>query len=37
VLALSGVKILGAIVPVGGVLLIVGWLLLAFAAARLPT
>jgi len=37
VLALSGVKILGAIVPIGGVLLIVGWLLLAFAAARLPT
>ena len=37
VLALSGVKILGAIVPVGGVLLIVGWLLLAFAAARLPS
>jgi uncharacterized membrane protein YgdD (TMEM256/DUF423 family) len=30
-LALSGVKILGAIVPIGGVLLIVGWLLFALA------
>ena len=35
-LALSGVKILGAIVPIGGVLLIVGWTLLALAAARMP-
>ena len=35
-LALSGIKILGAIVPIGGVLLIVGWALLATAAARLP-
>jgi uncharacterized membrane protein YgdD (TMEM256/DUF423 family) len=34
-LALSGIKILGAIVPIGGVLLIVGWVLLAIAAARL--
>jgi uncharacterized membrane protein YgdD (TMEM256/DUF423 family) len=34
-LALSGVKILGAIVPIGGVLLIVGWVLLAIAAAGL--
>jgi uncharacterized membrane protein YgdD (TMEM256/DUF423 family) len=33
-LALSGWKILGAIVPIGGVLLIAGWLLLAFAAAK---
>jgi uncharacterized membrane protein YgdD (TMEM256/DUF423 family) len=33
-LALSGWKILGAIVPIGGVLLIAGWLLLAVAAAR---
>lgn len=33
VLALSGVKILGAIVPIGGVLLIAGWLLTALAAA----
>jgi uncharacterized membrane protein YgdD (TMEM256/DUF423 family) len=33
-LALSGVKILGAIVPIGGVLLIAGWLLLALAAWR---
>lgn len=33
-LALTGVKILGAIVPIGGLLLIAGWLCLAFAAAR---
>ncbi len=32
-LALSGVKILGAIVPLGGLLLLAGWLLTAFAAA----
>ncbi|MCE9630816.1 MAG: DUF423 domain-containing protein [Planctomycetia bacterium] len=32
-LALSGVKILGAIVPIGGVLLIFGWLFTALAAA----
>lgn len=32
-LALSGLKILGAIVPVGGLLLIVGWTLFAVAAA----
>lgn len=30
-LALTGVKILGAIVPIGGVLLIAGWMLLAYA------
>lgn len=35
-LALSGLKILGAIVPIGGVLMIAGWLALAVAAARLP-
>jgi uncharacterized membrane protein YgdD (TMEM256/DUF423 family) len=35
-LALSGVRILGAIVPIGGVLLIAGWALLALAAARAP-
>lgn len=33
-LALSGVKVLGAITPVGGVLMIVGWVLLAIAAMR---
>jgi uncharacterized membrane protein YgdD (TMEM256/DUF423 family) len=33
-LALSGMRILGAIVPVGGVLLIAGWLLLAAAGLR---
>jgi uncharacterized membrane protein YgdD (TMEM256/DUF423 family) len=31
-LALSGMKILGAIVPIGGVLLLVGWACLAAAA-----
>ena len=30
-LALSGVKLLGAVVPIGGVLLIAGWMLLAYA------
>jgi len=34
-LALTGVKILGGIVPIGGVLLIVGWVLLARAAGSL--
>jgi uncharacterized membrane protein YgdD (TMEM256/DUF423 family) len=34
-LVLSGVKVLGAIVPIGGVLLIVGWALLAWTAWRL--
>ena len=33
-LALSGIKILGAIVPIGGVLMLVGWGLLAYAATR---
>jgi len=33
-LVLSGVKMLGAIVPLGGVSLIVGWVLLACAAAQ---
>ncbi|MCA9675134.1 MAG: DUF423 domain-containing protein [Kofleriaceae bacterium] len=31
-LALSGVKVLGAITPIGGVLMMAGWLLLAIAA-----
>ena len=34
-LALTGVKMLGAIVPIGGMLLIAGWARLAFIAARL--
>lgn len=34
VLALSGLRAWGAITPVGGVLFIVGWLLLAWAAWR---
>lgn len=33
-LVLSGVKILGAIVPIGGTCLIVGWILLAIAAGK---
>lgn len=33
-LVLTGAKILGAIVPIGGVLLILGWLLVALAAGR---
>lgn len=35
-LALTGVKTLGAIVPIGGVLMITGWVILATAAIRLP-
>ena len=35
-LALTGVRMLGAIVPIGGVLMIAGWLILAAAAMRLP-
>lgn len=31
VLALSGIKILGAVVPIGGGLLIAGWLCMAYA------
>ena len=33
-LSLSGVRILGAIVPIGGVLLLAGWAALAIAAVR---
>ena len=35
-LALTGITILGALVPIGGLLLIIGWLLLAAAAAVKP-
>lgn len=35
VLALTGIRILGAIVPIGGVLLLVGWAALAAAIWRL--
>ncbi len=35
VLAISGLKILGAITPIGGVAFILGWLLLAYAALKL--
>jgi len=34
VLALSGIRIVGAITPVGGVALIAGWLMLAVAASK---
>jgi uncharacterized membrane protein YgdD (TMEM256/DUF423 family) len=34
-LALTGLRILGAIVPIGGLLFLVGWALLAAAAVRL--
>jgi uncharacterized membrane protein YgdD (TMEM256/DUF423 family) len=34
-LALSGVRVLGAIVPIGGVLFLIGWALLAAAALRM--
>lgn len=33
-LALSGIKVLGAIVPIGGVLMLVGWVTLAVAATK---
>jgi uncharacterized membrane protein YgdD (TMEM256/DUF423 family) len=35
-LALSGMRLLGAIVPIGGTLLIIGWGLLAAAAWLMP-
>jgi uncharacterized membrane protein YgdD (TMEM256/DUF423 family) len=35
ILAVTGMKVLGAIVPIGGVLLIAGWALLATAAWKL--
>ena len=34
-LALSGVRVLGAITPLGGVAFLVGWVLLALAAMKL--
>jgi uncharacterized membrane protein YgdD (TMEM256/DUF423 family) len=36
-LVLTGAKDLGKIVPIGGVLLILGWICLAVAALRLPS
>ena len=36
-LAVSGVRILGAIVPIGGVLFLIGWGLLAVAAWRIES
>ena len=35
-LAISGVRILGAITPIGGLSFIVGWLLLCYEAVRAP-
>lgn len=35
-LVFSGIKWLGAITPIGGILMIVGWLWLALAVGRLP-
>ena len=35
-MALSGITILGAITPLGGLSLIIGWICLAVASARLP-
>jgi uncharacterized membrane protein YgdD (TMEM256/DUF423 family) len=35
-MALSGIRDLGAITPLGGVALIIGWICLAAAATRLP-
>lgn len=34
VLAVSGIRILGAITPIGGVLFVVGWILLAIGAGK---
>ena len=36
VLAVTGIRILGAITPLGGVLFLIGWASLAVAAMRLP-
>ena len=36
ILALSGLRVLGAITPIGGIAFIAGWGLLAFAALRHP-
>jgi uncharacterized membrane protein YgdD (TMEM256/DUF423 family) len=35
-LALSGVRVLGAITPLGGLAFLAGWLLFAYEAARVP-
>ena len=36
VLVLSGVRMVGAITPIGGVCFLIGWLLVAVAALRAP-
>lgn len=36
VMALTGLKWLGAVTPIGGLLLIAGWAVLAWAALRMP-
>ena len=35
-LAISGVRLLGAITPIGGLAFIAGWILLAYEAVRAP-
>ncbi len=35
ILALTGIRVLGAVVPIGGTLLIAGWVALAWAGLRL--
>jgi uncharacterized membrane protein YgdD (TMEM256/DUF423 family) len=36
-MALTGVRVLGAVTPLGGVALLVGWTLLGLSARRLPS
>ncbi|WP_348674987.1 DUF423 domain-containing protein [uncultured Abyssibacter sp.] len=36
-LALSGIRVLGAITPIGGVLMLAGWICLFIAVLRLPS
>lgn len=36
-LALSGIRVLGAITPIGGVLMLAGWICLFVAVLRLPS
>jgi len=37
ILALSGIRILGAITPIGGVAFLISWVLIAWAAYKGPT
>lgn len=36
-MGLSGIRVIGAVVPIGGVLLIAGWVMLAIAGRGIPT